>query len=184
MKKSIIVAMAANHAIGHENKLMWNIPEDLQRFKKYTTGHHVIMGRKTYESIVEKLGKPLPNRTSIVITRNMNYEVTEGNVVVSSIEDAYKFAENSGENEAFVIGGGEIYDSTINDIETIYLTRLMATYDGADTYFPAIEFKDFDIRSLDGSGRPTIDRKIFKNFPGETHDHEFMILDRKKDNKN
>ncbi len=175
--------MAANHAIGHDNKLMWHIPEDLKRFKEYTTNHHVIMGRKTYESIIDQLGKPLPNRTSIVITRNKDYEVTEDNIVVSSIEDAYKIAEEAGESEVFVIGGGEIYDSTINDIDTIYLTRLMATYDGADTYFPAVHFDEFDIRSLDGSGRPTIDRKIFRNFPGETHDHEFMILDRKREDK-
>ena len=181
MKKSIIVAMASNHAIGHDNKLMWHIPEDLQRFKKYTSGHHVIMGRKTYESIIEQLGKPLPNRVSIVVTRNKDYEIEEGGIVVSSIEDAYQVAENAGENEVFIIGGGEIYSSTIDDVDTIYLTKLMEMYNGADTYFPAIYFDQYTIRSLDGSGNPTIDRKIYRNFPGETHDHEFMILDRIKE---
>ena len=183
MVKSIIVAMAANHAIGNDNKLMWHIPEDLKRFKDYTKNHHVIMGRKTYESIIEMNGKPLPERVSIVITRNKDYEVEEGVIVVSSIEEAYEAAEKNGAFEVFVIGGGEIYDATIHDIDTIYLTKLLDTFDGADTFFPAIHFNEFDIRSLDGSGQPTIDRKIYKNFPGETHDHEFMILDRKKEDK-
>ena len=179
MKKSIIVAMASNHAIGKDNKLMWHIPEDLQRFKEITNGHHVIMGRKTYESILDILKKPLPNRTSVVITRNKDYDkVQEGGVVVSSIEEAFKVAEEAGETEAFIIGGGEIYDKTVDIVDTLYVTRLLEMIEGADTFFPAINYPDYNIRA-GADGKAVVERKIFKNFPGETHDHEFMILDKK-----
>ena len=180
MRKSIIVAMSANHAIGKDNKLMWSIPEDLKRFKEITTGHCVIMGRKTYESILSILKKPLPKRTSIVITRNKDYKIQEGGIVVSSIEEAFKAAEDLAETEVFVIGGGEIYDNTIGVVDSIYMTRLLDMFDDADTFFPAVDYSEFVIRSLGGE-QPTIERSIYKNFPGETFDHEFMILDRKLD---
>jgi len=179
MKKSIIVAMSANHAIGKDNKLMWHIPEDLKRFKDITNGHSVIMGRKTYESIIDHLGKPLPNRTSIVITRNENYEVESGVIKTSNIDEAFSFADKSGESEVFVIGGGEIYNNTIDSVDTIYLTRLIEVVDEADTFFPMIDFTKFNIRALNGESSPTIERKIYKGFPKKTFDHEFMILDRK-----
>lgn len=181
MRKSIIVAMSANHAIGKDNKLMWHIPEDLKRFKEITSGHHVIMGRKTYESIIDQLGKPLPNRTSIVITRNKDYEIQEGGIVVSSIEEAFKAAEDLGETEVFVIGGGEIYDNTVGVVDTIYMTRLLDMFDEADTFFPAVDYTLFDIRATNGEQSPTVERQIYKGFPGETFDHEFMILDRKSE---
>ena len=177
MKKSIIVAMSANHAIGKDNKLMWHIPEDLKRFKDITSGHHVIMGRKTYESIIDQLGKPLPNRTSVVITRNYEYKVEAG-YVVSSIEDAFKVAEENGETEAFIIGGGEIYDKTVEIVDTLYITRLLDSVENADTFFPAVNYPNYDIRQ-GADGKAVVERKIYKNFPGETHDHEFMILDKK-----
>ena len=173
--------MSANHAIGKDNKLMWHIPEDLKRFKDITSGHHVIMGRKTYESIIDQLGKPLPNRTSIVITSNKDYQTQEGGVVVSGIEEAFKVAEEAGESEVFIIGGGEIYDTTVSIVDTIYLTRLMDMFNDADTFFPPIDYTEFDIRPLGEDSTPTIERKIYKNFPGETYDHEFLVLDRRSE---
>lgn len=173
-----MVAMSANHAIGKDNKLMWHIPEDLKRFKEITNGHHVIMGRKTYESIIDKLGKPLPNRTSVVITRNKDYKIQDGGFIASSIEEAFHIAEGNGETEAFVIGGGEIYDKTIEIVDSIYMTRLLDTFDGADTFFPPVNYTNYDIRAGD-DGRSVIDRQVYKNFSGIKYDHEYMVLDKK-----
>lgn len=178
MKKSIIVAMSANHGIGKDNKLMWNIPDDLKRFKNITNGHHVIMGRKTYESIIEKLGKPLPNRTSIVLTNNKEYKTQDGILIASSVKEALSIAESHNETEVFIIGGGQIYAETIEMVDSIYLTRLLDVINGADTFFPAIDYSKFNIRASNEDFAPSVERKIYRNFTEETHNHEFMILDR------
>ncbi|MFT4031477.1 MAG: dihydrofolate reductase [Siphonobacter sp.] len=123
----LIVAVAENGAIGKDNQLLWHLPDDLKRFKQLTTGHPVIMGRKTYESI----GKPLPNRTNIIITRDQNY-TAEGCVVVSSVEEALYANE-----DVYIIGGAEIYRQTLPYADNIHLTEVHTSIEG-DTFFPKI----------------------------------------------
>lgn len=126
---SIIVAISQNGVIGRDNQLIWHLPDDLKYFKKLTTGHPIIMGRKTFESI----GKPLPNRTSIVVTRNKDWQ-HDGLIVVNNIEEAIKVAKSIATDEAFIIGGAEIYRSSLHFVDKIYLTQLHANFEG-DTYF-------------------------------------------------
>lgn len=127
---SIIVAVAQNGVIGCHNRLIWHISEDLKRFKTLTTGHPVIMGRKTYESI----GRPLPNRRNIVVSRNADLTI-EGVEVVASLERAIEMCEN---DDPFVIGGGEIYRAALPLADRLYLTQVDQSPEG-DTFFPNIE---------------------------------------------
>lgn len=129
---TIIAAASENDAIGKHNKLIWHISDDLKRFKNLTSGHHVIMGRKTFESFP----KPLPNRTHVVITRNLNYQVPEGVILVNTLEDAIKACFN--DPQPFVIGGGEIYKQAILVADKIELTRVHESFT-ADTFFPKID---------------------------------------------
>jgi len=137
MKVSMIAAIASgNRALGKNNELIYHIPEDLQRFKKLTSGHIIIMGRKTFESI----GKPLPNRTNIVITHDKTYS-TEGIIVVHSLDEALRLVQLKGDDEAFIIGGGQIYQEAIGRADKLYLTIVEGNPD-ADTFFPDYsEFK-------------------------------------------
>src|ERR1700749_3703820 len=118
---SIVVAISQNHVIGKDNKLLWYLPNDLKHFKDITTGHTVIMGRKTYESV----GKPLPNRRNIIITRQ-NITI-EGCEVVSSIEEAIKLCQT--EQEVFIVGGAEIYKQSLPLVNRIYLTIVHHSFD-------------------------------------------------------
>lgn len=129
---TIIVAAAENDAIGKHNKLIWHISDDLKRFKTLTSGHHIIMGRKTFESFP----KPLPNRTHVVITRNSNYQVPEGVIVVNSLDNAIEASKS--DTQPYVIGGGEIYKQAILVANKIELTRVHESFP-ADTYFPKID---------------------------------------------
>ena len=124
----IIVAISKNRVIGDSNKLIWHLPADLKRFKEVTGGHPIVMGRKTYESI----GRPLPNRRNIIITRDENYEV-DGCEVVNSIEEALLLTNSV----CFIIGGGEIYKQTLHIADQIYLTQVDEDFDG-DTTFPEL----------------------------------------------
>ena len=133
MRKSIIVAMDLNNGIGYQNQLPWRLPADMRKLKQTTMGHHLIMGRKTYESI----GKPLPGRVSIVVTRNPGY-VAEGCLVINSVSAALVLAESRGEDEAFIFGGSQIYQESFPFTDRIYLTHIQAEFE-VDTYFP-----DFD----------------------------------------
>ena len=126
---SIIVAVSENGVIGKDNQLLWRLPDDLKRFKKLTLGHPIIMGRKTFDSI----GKPLPGRTSIVITRDTNFGM-EGIVVVHSVENALLEAEKLETEETFIIGGGEIYSSALKLANRLYVTEVSTIISG-DTYF-------------------------------------------------
>lgn len=130
---TLIVAAGENNAIGKDNQLIWHLSDDLKRFKKLTSGHCIIMGRKTFESFP----KPLPNRTHIVITNQENYKVPPDVIVVNSIEDALDAARN--DKQPFVIGGGEIYKQTIEIARKIELTRVHHSFEDADTFFPAID---------------------------------------------
>ena len=133
MEKCIIVAIADNNAIGKDNALLWHISEDLKFFKNTTMGCPVIMGRKTFESI----GRPLPKRTNIVVSRS-GYEAPEGVVVVSSLEEA--FATVPAETErAFVIGGGQIYAQAMQLADRLIVTHVHTIIEDADTFFPAID---------------------------------------------
>jgi dihydrofolate reductase len=129
---TIIAAVSENNALGKDNQLLWHLPEDFKRFKTLTSGHYIIVGRKTFESFP----KPLPNRTHIIITRQNDYQAPEGCVVVSSLEKAMALCPAN--EEAFVIGGGEIYQQAINIVDKIDVTRVHTTID-ADTFFPEID---------------------------------------------
>jgi dihydrofolate reductase len=124
----IIVAISKNRIIGNNNQLIWKLSSDLKRFKELTNGNPVVMGRKTYESI----GRPLPNRRNIIITRNSEYEV-EGCEIVSSLEEALLLTNNN----CFIIGGGEIYKQSLNIADKIYLTLVDKDFEG-DTSFPEL----------------------------------------------
>ena len=121
--------MSKNRVIGDSNTLIWHLPEDLKRFRQLTTGNTIVMGRKTYESI----GKPLPNRRSIIITRDTDYSV-EGCEVVNSLEEALLLSNS----DCFIIGGGEIYRQSIDIADRIYLTLINKEFEG-DTSFPEIK---------------------------------------------
>lgn len=131
MEKCIIVAVASDMAIGRDNSLLWHISEDLKMFKRLTMGSPVIMGRKTFLSI----GRPLPGRTNIVLSRSFK-DAPEGVVVVNSLEDAYTACGDA--PRCFVIGGGQIYREAIADADVLYVTEVHASFE-ADTYFPEID---------------------------------------------
>ncbi|WP_042722300.1 dihydrofolate reductase [Flavobacterium sp. B17] len=131
---TIVVAMGEKNEIGFENQLLWHLPKDLKHFKDLTSGHPVIMGRKTYESI----GKPLPNRTNIVISRKNDW-FEEGVLIVGSIKEAVKFAKKIDE-DIFIIGGGKIYEQTMDIVDKLEVTLVKADLE-ADTYFPKIDEK-------------------------------------------
>ena len=128
---TIIAAIANNNALGKDNQLIWHLSADLKRFKKLTTGHHIIMGRKTFESI----GKPLPNRTSVIITRNKNYK-QEGCIVVNSLKEALKIAKN--DDSPFIIGGAQIYEQAIKIANKLNITFVHHDFE-ADVFFPKID---------------------------------------------
>jgi dihydrofolate reductase len=139
MKLTLIAAVANNNVIGQNNKLLWHMPADLKRFKELTLGHTMIMGRKTFESI----GKPLPGRKTIVITRNKDYDAM-GCEVATELKDAIcKVRE---ESEVFVAGGGEIYRQVMNLHFTrkIYITRVYANFEG-DSFFPDINTEKWEL---------------------------------------
>lgn len=132
---SIIAALAENRVIGVNNTLPWRLPNDLKHFRRLTTGHAIVMGRKNYESI----GKPLPERTNIVVTRNSGYRA-DGCLVAHSLDEALALAGN--DPEIFVIGGAEIYREALARAGRLYLTQVHAHVDG-DTFFPEIEPNDW-----------------------------------------
>ena len=129
---TVIVAAGENNAIGKDNDLIWHLSDDLKRFKRLTNGHHIIMGRKTFESFP----KPLPNRIHVIITRQKDYKAPEGVIVVNSLADALDAARK--DNNPFIIGGGEIYKQAIPLADKLEITRVHATFDDADTFFPEI----------------------------------------------
>lgn len=136
MKISLVAAVAENGVIGKNNDLPWHLPDDMKFFMTKTIGHHVIMGRKNYESLPEKY-KPLANRTNIVITRSQDY-AAPGCSVVHSMDDALSIAQASGEEEAMVIGGAEIYKLALPRAHRLYITEIKASVAG-DVYFPKFD---------------------------------------------
>jgi dihydrofolate reductase len=167
MKVSLIVAVSQNGVIGKDNNLIWHLPKDMKFFKDTTMGHHVIMGRKNFESIPHKF-RPLPNRTNIVITRQSDYKA-EDSIVVNSLEESLKVAKSNAENEAFIIGGGQIYKLALeaNLIDRIYLTKIHHSFDG-DTFFPELNSDWIEVNREDC-------------FQDENHkyDYSFIVLEKK-----
>lgn len=131
---NLVVAVGQNNEIGYQNQLLWHLPKDLKHFKELTTGHPIIMGRKTYESI----GKPLPNRTNIVVSRQNDW-FQEGILIVGTIKEAVKFAKKIDE-EVYIIGGGSIYEQTLELADKIELTLVEGTFE-ADTFFSKLDEK-------------------------------------------
>ena len=134
MKITLIVAKANNNVIGKDNQLIWKLSADLKRFKNLTSGHFILMGRKTFES----LGRTLPNRTHLIISRDRNYQAPEGHYAFNSFEEAIIFCNKIEVEKLFIIGGGQIYQETINLCDQLEITEVQTEPDG-DTFFPKID---------------------------------------------
>ena len=166
MRVSLIVAVSENGVIGKDNDLIWHLPKDMKFFKDTTQGHHVIMGRKNFESIPHKF-RPLPNRTNVIVTRQSGY-VAENCVVVNSVEESIEVAKKNGDTEPFVIGGGQIYKVALenNMIDRIYLTRIHHIFEG-DTFFPNLS-EDWKV----------ISREDCKADEKNKYDYSFLVLEK------
>lgn len=138
---SLIAALTENRVIGKNNDLPWRLPDDMKYFMKTTTGHHVIMGRKNYDSLPTNY-KPLPNRTNIIVTRQRNF-LAKGCIVVNSIEAGIEIARTNKETELFIIGGAQIYAQALPLAQQLYLTEIKAEI-GGDTYFPKFDRKEWE----------------------------------------
>ena len=169
MKISLIAAVSENRVIGKDNQLVWSLPIDMKFFMKTTEGHCILTGRKNYESIPEKF-RPLRNRTNIVVTTQSGYGEQHPELkVVNRIEDGIELARSMYEKELFVIGGGQIYQQTIDLADRLYITEVQHQFDG-DTFFPSVDPSEWYESS-----------RIVVN-PDEHHAFrmEFTVLDRKK----
>lgn len=164
MKVSIIAAVADNRAIGKDNDLIWHLPRDMRYFKESTEGHHVIMGRMNYESIPHKY-RPLPKRPNIIITRQKDY-IAPGCTVVSTLRDALEVARRAGETEAFIIGGGQIYDLSLQEevVDTMYITHVHASPE-ADVFFPEFNASDWQ------------NKAIMRHETNDSHQYAFDIVE-------
>ena len=136
---TIVVAMAKNNAIGKDNQLLWHLPSDLKHFKELTSGHPIIMGRKTFESFP----KPLPNRTHVIITRQKNY-TAENCIVVDSLKKAIAICPK--DEDVYIIGGGEIYNQSIDFADKLEITKVFHSFE-ADTFFPEIDTAKWELVS-------------------------------------
>jgi len=154
---SLIAAMGRNGVIGNENSLIWKIPNDMKRFKAMTTGKTVVMGRKTFESI----GRPLPNRTNIILTRDKTYKA-EGCIVVHSVDEAIK---KSNSDEVMIIGGAQIYKVFLLKADRLYLTLIDAEFEG-DAYFPEYKKDEW--------------KETFREEHKEEYDYSFVNFERNK----
>ncbi|MCC7232534.1 MAG: dihydrofolate reductase [Bacteroidia bacterium] len=166
MKISLIVALSENNVVGDGNRLPWKLSADLKRVKALTMGHHIIMGRKTFESI----GKPLPGRTNVVISRNPEYR-QEGCTVVTSLQEAFKLSRN--DSEVFVFGGGEIFRQAIPWVTRICMTRVHHTIQG-DTTFPDLDMNEWKI----------VQEESYKADEKNEYDYSFIILERTTGGRN
>lgn len=163
---SLIAAVSKNRVIGKNNDLPWHLPNDMKYFMQTTKGHHVIMGRKNYDSIPEKF-RPLPHRTNLVVTRQKGFKAA-GCIIVHSIEEGIELAKKNNEHEAFVIGGAEIYKIGLPFSQRLYLTEIDATIEG-DTFFP--EFEKMSWKETSRVHHEADDR--------HAHAFDFVVYDRK-----
>lgn len=162
---SIIVAVSDNNVIGKNGKMPWHLKTDLQRFKKLTENHVIIMGRNCFNSI----GRPLPNRTNIVISRNQDLEIP-GCVVKPSLQYAADYANSKNDCSPFIIGGGIIYRQAINIVNYIYLTKVHTTIEDGDTFFPELDMTKWE----------TVSTEEFMADDENDYDTTFMVLKRKR----
>lgn len=165
---SIIAAVAKNNVIGKNNSLVWHMPADLKYFKETTSGHYIIMGRKTFESF----GKPLKNRTHIIVTRNKEYSYP-GCHIAHNIDDAIKIAKENNQEEVFVLGGAEIYRQSIGLSDKLYITEIKEYFDG-DTFFPIINENEWE----------EVERNEFEPDDKNKYPYAFVRYDRISTNKN
>ena len=163
---SIIVAIAQNGAIGKNNDLLWHLSGDLKRFKKLTTGHPVVMGRKTWESLPKR---PLPGRKNIVFTQNPDFEA-EGAEVVHSVNELFKTLKDCDE-EVFVMGGAAIYQLLLPFANRLYITRVYRDYE-ADVFFPTIDMSEFTLVNL---GEPMFDEESGLDYAYEEYDRKYKL---------
>ena len=159
---AIVVAAAENNVIGKDNGLIWHLPADLRHFKQITMGHPILMGRKTFESI----GKPLPGRTSVIITTQKDYEA-EGCLVAHSVAEAVEQARQLDE-DLYIIGGANIYEQTLPITDRVYLTRVHAAFDG-DVYFPELDEEDWE----------TVEQEHHEPDEKNKYPYSFLMLQRK-----
>ncbi len=140
---SLIAAVASNNVIGRNNQLIWDLPKDMKFFMDTTMGHHIIMGRRNFESIPLKY-RPLKNRTNIIISRNKNYQA-DNCVLVNAISEGIQHAKKNNEKECFIIGGGQIYQHALdlNIVDRLYITHIEESFEG-DTFFPTINYNKWE----------------------------------------
>ncbi len=166
MKVALIAAFAQNRVVGIDNTLPWHLPEDLKYFKRTTSGKAIIMGRKTYESI----GRPLPNRTNIVVSRNPEFKA-DGVVTVSTLEEAITHAESvnhiNGVDEVMIIGGAAIYEASLPMADRLYLTHVHANVKG-DAYFPEVDLTAWN----------EVGREDFEKDDSNPFDYSFAVYDK------
>lgn len=165
---TLIAAVAANGAIGKDNQLLWRIPEDMKRFKEVTSGHAVIMGRKTFDS----LPQPLKNRINIVITRNPNYRTPEGILIAHSLDESFEIAKQFDSNP-YVLGGGRIYHEAIEQVDFLDITHIDKEFQG-DAYFPEIDPNIWQIEA----------QSQWFNNEQESFNYRFVSYGRKNNNVN
>ncbi len=145
---SIIAAIGKNRELGKDNKLLWDIPEDMEHFRSKTRGHAVIMGRKTYESI----GHALPARPNIIITRDETFQTPDGSFIVHSLDEAIALGKEKEKEELFIIGGANIYAQAIDIADKLYITEVHQSFPDADTFFPDYARFSKEISKKEGSG--------------------------------
>ncbi len=167
MRISLIAAMTRNRVIGKDNDLPWHLPDDFKFFQQMTKGHHVIMGRRNFESLPPKF-RPLPFRTNIILTRKSTYD-KPGVITVENLDKAFAVAKTAGDPEPFVIGGGEIYELALPKVERMYITEIDAEIIG-DTFFPEINWTEW--------------KEIARQKHGKDERHQyafdFVVYERKK----
>lgn len=159
---SAIAALAENRVIGLKNQMPWHLPADLKHFRTITSGHPILMGRKTFESI----GRPLPNRTNIILTRDKNYQA-DGCIVVNEVEQALNAANELNASEVFIIGGSEIYQLLLPRVQRLYLTEIHQQFEG-DAFFP----------QLDKSHWHEVSRETHTADEQNPYNYSFVLLER------
>jgi dihydrofolate reductase len=165
---SAVVAIGMNNEIGAKGDLLWVLPKDMAHFKNITWGHHVLMGRKSFDSLPPKY-RPLPGRPNIVISRDPNLKL-DGCKTVTTVEEGIKFAKDNGEEELMITGGGEIYKLALPFTDVIHLTRVHASFPEADTHFPEIDMNEWE----------TVSTELIEADEKHKYSFEFIELRRKK----
>lgn len=163
----MIAAVASNGVIGKDNDLVWHLPDDMKFFMNTTKGHHIIMGRRNFDSIPAKY-RPLPHRTNIIVTHQEGYS-QEDCVVVHSMQEAYDYCFEKKQEEVFIIGGGQIYSAGLDQADKLYITEVNAEVDG-DTFFPKIEKAQWN----------EVSRSHHSKDERHAYDFDFVIYERKQ----